>query len=180
MAISRRYKKYEIDQNSSQYVFSLRESGQINEAHNLAIKLFKQDPEDEWIHRAYAWVLIDIIKNEVKVNSGKATYFFNQLLSIGDRGNDAILRQINFLRPKLNPVYQEIQDAENLSKKGNHKQAIEQFIRLQNQGKLLAEHHESYGWAIYRCIKQNKDSFTVKTLKGLLFEYLKLKNPRFR
>jgi len=177
MAISRR-NRYEIDKNSSQNVFALRKSGQINEAYNLAVNLYKQNPEDEWIQKAYAWVLIDIIKEEINVNSEKKADFFNQLLSININNDEIILKQIDFLKPKLNPNYQEVLHAENLSKKGEHTQAINLYRQLQQQRKLLAIHHESFGWAIFRYINSEKDNLSIDGIKRLLFEYIKLKNPR--
>lgn len=173
-----RRNRYDIDEDSSRKVFELRKSGQLLEAYNLAIKLYNHHPEDEWIQKAYAWVLIDTIKNEIKSNSGNANNFFNQLLSIDISDDEIILKQINFLRPKLNPNYQEVQQAENLSKNGNHTQAINIFRQLQNQGKLSPPHHESFGWAIYRYINANKDNLPIDDVKKLLFEYLKLNNDR--
>ncbi|MBT3298890.1 hypothetical protein HN385_08200 [archaeon] len=176
MAIRHRY--HDIDENSSQQVFALRKSGQLQEAYSLAVKLYNQDPEDEWIKKSYAWVLIDIIKIEIKNNSGKANSIFDQLLSMDISNDEIILKQINFLRPKLNPNYQEVQQAENLSKNGIHAQAIDLYRQLQNQGKLASPHHESFGWAIYRYINACKDNLPIVDVKKLLFDYLKLNNNR--
>ncbi len=173
-----RHRHYDIDENSSQQVFALRKYGKLQEAYSLAVKLYNQDPEDEWIKKSYAWVLIDIIKIEIKNNSGKANSIFEQLLSMDISNDEIILKQINFLRPKLNPNYQEVQQAENLSKNGNHTQAIELYRQLQNQGKLASPHHESFGWAIYRYINACKDNLPIGDVKKLLFDYLKLNNNR--
>lgn len=173
-----RSRQYIIDKNSSQKVFQLRKSGQMLEAHNLAIKLYNQNPEDEWIQKAYAWVLIDIIKNEIKSNSGKASDLFNQLLSIDINTDEIITKQINFLRPKLEDNYKDVQQAENLSKNGDHTQAIDLFRKLQNEGKLSQTHHESFGWAIYRYINSNKDNLQINIIKKLLIEYLELHTPK--
>jgi len=170
--------RYEIDENSSQYVFALRKAGQIIEAYNLAINLYKKNPKDEWIQKAYAWVLIDIVKKEINLNTGKAIGFFNELLSVNISNDEIILKQINFLRPKLNANYQEILQAENLSKNGEHTQAIELYKQLQQQGKLLPVHHESFGWAIFRYINSEKDNLSVDNVKKLLFDYIGLENPR--
>lgn len=167
-----------VSDNGSKKIFELRRSGQLQEAYILGIKLFELHPEDEWIQKAYAWVLIDIIKNEIKGNSGNANSSFSKLLSINIRDDEIILKQISFLRPKLDPNYQEVQDAENLSKNGNHTQALEVFRQLKRQGKLSQPHHESFGWSIYRYIKASKDNLSVDDVKKLLFEYLKLENPR--
>ena len=52
-----RQSSYNFDENSSQKVFQLRKSGQLVDAYNLAIKLYNQDPNDDWIQKAYAWAI---------------------------------------------------------------------------------------------------------------------------
>ena len=111
------YTSREIDENSSQKVFQLRKEKQLGDAHTLAVKLYNEDPRDEWVQKAYAWVLVDIIKLEINNNDiNKAQSFFNQLQSIDFQNRDEILtNQIDFLKPKLNINYQKIQQAENLT-----------------------------------------------------------------
>jgi len=166
------------DENSPQEVFKLRKLGDLTKAYDLAVKLYSQNSDDLWVKKAYAWTLIDIIKNEIKVNSGNAEVFFKQLLSINITDDEIISKQTNFLRPKINSDYVEVEIAENLSKSGKHKQALELFRHLKGQGKLAVDYHESFGWAIYRCIKSEENTLQVQDVKNLLFEYLKLKNPR--
>ncbi len=170
----------EIDDNSSQKVFQLRKEKQLGNAYELAVKLYNKEPNDEWIQKAYAWVLIDIIKIEINNNNAsKAQSFFNQLQSIDFHEMDEILNtQINFIKPKLNISYQEIQQAENLSKNGNHQASIELFRKLFRSGKLSNEHHQSYGWAIYRLLSNTQDSLNISEIKHYLMEYLKLNNPK--
>jgi len=81
----------------SKEVFRLRKAKQLDEAYTLAIRLYDEDPNDEWIQKAYAWVLIDIIKIEINNDINKAQSFFNQLQSIDFLYEDEILeKQINF------------------------------------------------------------------------------------
>lgn len=163
----------------SKKVFQLRRDKQIGDAYNLAIKLYNQEPYDEWIQKAYAWVLIDIVKIELKNDINKASTFFNQLQSIDFASDDDILvKQIDYLRPKFDANYQEIQRANNSSKNGNYSEALLIFKQLQEQGRLSVNHHESYGWAIYRYIKANENNLNTKDIKKKLFLYLQLKNPR--
>ena len=128
------YSSREIDDNSSQKVFQLRKEKQLGDAYELAIKLYNEEPNDEWIQKAYAWVLIDIIKIEINNNDiNIAQSFFNQLQAINFHEIDEIMNnQINFIKPKLNISYQEIQQAENLSKNGNHQASIELFSHQNN------------------------------------------------
>lgn len=180
MARRRPYAPREIDDNSSQKVFQLRKEKQLGDAYELAIKLYNEKPNDEWIQKAYAWVLVDIIKIEINNNNtNKAQSFFNQLQAINFYEVDEILNnQINFIRPRLNTNYQEIQQAENLSKTGKYQASIELFRKLFQSGKLSNEHHQSYGWAIYRLLSNTQDSLNMSEIKQYLMEYLKLNNPK--
>ena len=92
--------------------------------------------------------------------------------------DEIITKQIDLLRPRLEKNYKDVQRAENLSKNGDHTQAIELFRQLQNQGKLSSAHHESFGWAIYRYINSGKDVLQTDVVKRLLFSYLQLNTPR--
>ena len=169
---------FKDDGNNSQEVFRLRKSGNLIEAYDLAIKLYEQNSNDGWVQKAYAWTLIDIVKNEIKAGSGDAGNFFNQLLSINITDDEIISKQIDFLKPRIDSNYVEVQQAEELSKRGKHKQSLELFRRLKDQNKLPASYHESFGWAIYRYIKAEESVLQVQDVKNLLFEYLKLQNPR--
>lgn len=163
----------------SKKVFQLRRDKQIGDAYNLAIQLYNQEPYDEWIQKAYAWVLIDIVKIELNNDINKASVFFNQLQSINFVSDDDILvKQIDYLRPKFDTNYQEIQRANSSSKNGSHLEALLIFEELQKQGKLSVNHHEAYGWAIYRYIKANENNLSTADVKKFLFLYLGLKNHR--
>lgn len=169
----------EIDDNSSQKVFQLRKEKNLNAAYDLAIKLFNENPNDGWVQKAYAWVLIDIVKLELVNNLNNACAFFEQLLAINFVEDDEIItKQIGYLRPKLDIQYQEISKLEVLSKNQNHIDAIDGFINLYSQGRLAKHHHESFAWAIYRYLKAYDGKLTNDNVENLLFNYLSLENPR--
>jgi hypothetical protein len=164
---------------NSKEVFQLRKNKQLGDAYELAIKLYNQDPNDEWIQKAYAWVLIDIVKIEIHNDINKAQSFFNQLQSINFVEKDKILlKQINFLKPKLNINYQEILKAENFSKNGNHQEALNIFRNMYRNGKLSQDNQESYGWAVYRYLKEMHNNIDINEVKRILFEYLNLQNHK--
>ena len=54
----------EIEEYTTKKVFELRKNKQLSDAYKIASHLFTNDPNDEWTQKAYAWVLIDIIKIE--------------------------------------------------------------------------------------------------------------------
>ena len=171
-----------VDGNSSQKVFQLRKEKNLNAAYDLAIKLYNETPNDGWVQKAYAWVLIDIVKLELINNLKNACAFFEQLIAIDFVINDemtvTISKQISYLRPKLDIQYQEISKLEVLSKNQNHVDAINGFISLYSQGKLAKHHHESFAWAIYRYLKAYDGKLANDQVENLLFNYLSLENPR--
>lgn len=169
----------EIEEYTTKKVFELRKNKQLSDAYKIASHLFKNDPNDEWTQKAYAWVLIDIIKIESTKNLELAKNFFNQLNSINFITHDDILtKQIELLKPKLDSGYSHIQQAEQLSKNGKHQEALNIFQNIKQSGNLSINHHESYGWILYRYVKAFENTLTIDALKKILFEYLNLKNER--
>ena len=169
----------EIEEYTTKKVFELRKNKQLSDAYKIASHLFTNDPKDEWIQKAYAWVLIDIIKIESTKNLELAKNFFNQLNSINFVTHDDILtKQIELLKPKLDSGYSHIQQAEQLSKNGKHQEALNIFQNIKQSGNLSINHHESYGWILYRYVKAFENTLTIDVLKKILFEYLNLKNER--
>lgn len=172
--------KTDFNDDSSQKIFQLRKEGNLVEAYNMSRRCYEQDKSDEWINKAYAWVLIDFIKNKIQTNSlDEAKAFFQQLDSINFLEIDDILqKQIKNLRPRININYQEVLQADSNSKGGNHVEALSQFKKLNNEKKLSENDYESYGWAIYRHLKNNGHNLEIQDSKKFLVEYLKLRNPR--
>ncbi|MDN5095808.1 tetratricopeptide repeat protein [Aliarcobacter butzleri] len=169
----------EIEEYTTKKVFELRKNKQLSDAYKIASHLFTNDPNDEWTQKAYAWVLIDIIKIESTKNLELAKNFFNQLNSINFVTHDDILtKQIELLKPKLDPGYSHIKQAEELSRDGKHQEALNIFQNIKQSGNLNINHHESYGWILYRYVKAFENTLTIDVLKKILFEYLNLKNER--
>ena len=172
--------RHEYDENSSQHVFALRKDKKLLEAYNLAFKLYEKDPNDEWVEKAYLWTLVDIVKQKISPSSppiplpnGDKQIYFDKLLSFNT--DDEILKeQIQLLKPKLSIDYGEIQQAETLSKNGKHSESLALFRKIKNEGKLSPLNHDSFGWAIYRYLKNNNDKLEVLEVKKLLQEYLML------
>lgn len=169
----------EIEEYTTNKVFELRKNKQLGDAYKIALHLFNTDPHDEWTQKAYAWVLVDIIKIESTKNPDLARKFFNQLNSINFVTHDDILsKQIDLLKPKIDSSYSQVQQAEQLSKNGKHQEALKIFQNIKQSGALSITLHESYGWMLYRYIKAFEHSLNINALKKILFEYLNLKNKR--
>ena len=96
----------EIEEYTTKKVFELRKNKQLSDAYKIASHLFTNDPNDEWTQKAYAWVLIDIIKIESTKNLELAKNFFNQLNSINFVTHDDILsKQIDIEEKKNEGKY---------------------------------------------------------------------------
>lgn len=152
----------------------------LTEAFNLAQRLFSSEPYDSWIQKAFAYTLIDLSKYYIaNKNINQAGIYFNQLLSIDFQEIDEIIEnQKNFLRPKIDTNYSDVQKAEELSKNGNNKEALAIFKNLISQNRLTELHHESYGWIIYRYIKAEENNLSSVEVRTFLRDYINLKNER--
>ncbi len=174
----------------SKTVFDLRKEAQslsgieklnkLNNALNISRNLYLEDSSDEWIQKAFAWVLIDLCKYYIaERNLNQAAVCYNELITIDFQGYDDIIEnQKNFLRPKIDTNYSEVQRAEELSKNGNNKEALEIFKNLITQNKLTELHHESYGWVIYRYIKAEESNLSSVEVRTFFRDYMNLKNER--
>lgn len=174
---------------SSNQVFKLRKEGKIDEAYALAIKLYELNGSDVWVKKAYAWVLIDIIKRALDNNqNNNAVTLFQQLKSIDfdsfglfpgkkQEKDEIIESQINLLEIKLIP---EIRQAIQLSKQNQHQQAVELYRTFLKKHPNFTHLHESFGWELYRVGKDifGTEKIDVYKAKQLLNEYIKLKNER--
>jgi hypothetical protein len=152
----------------------------LTEALNIAQKLFSSEPYDEWIQKAFAYTLIDLSKYYISnKNINQAGVFYNQLLSIDFQEVDDIIEsQKNFLRPKIDINYSEVQKAEELSKSGSHQDALNIFKKLIAENRLTKLHHEAYGWIIYRFIKDKENELTSIQVRTFLKDYMNLQNER--
>lgn len=164
----------------SRTVYELRREGKIQEALDMALKLYQIDPHDSWTQSALAWPLIDLCKASLTQNSlNQAQKYFNQLTAINFTDVDDIISgQITFLRPKIDINYSKIQEAENLSKNGNHKLALSKMKAMFINKELLDVHHEAYGWVIYRYIKAEENNISSFEIRSLMRDYMNLKNGR--
>jgi len=152
----------------------------LSQALKNASGLYKTDPNDEWVKKAFAWVLIDLCNHcIVTSNVNQANNYFQKLLTINfSPVDDIIEKQKSILRPKFDQNYSEIKKAEEHSKNGKHKEAINIFNELIKKNKLTDLHHESYGWVIYRYVKELSNEISVIQVKTYLKNYLELKNER--
>jgi hypothetical protein len=164
----------------SSTVFELRRAGRLEEALLIANNLYGHSSDDPWVQKALAWTLIDLCKLALRNHDYKsADLYFTKIAGIRFSTHDDILEeQIKILFPKVDPLYEPVQNAEDLSKSGKREEALALMQEMLREGKLQEKHHEAYGWIIYRLIKDaHVNNKTIPT-RTLLRDYLELKNER--
>lgn len=167
---------------SSKEVFTLRKEGKKEEAYNLAVELMQSNPNDDWNVKAFAYCLMDMIKISSAKNDRILTQkYLSQLNELKIDSSDEILtKNVARANQLADPNQKIIFEARNLSKQGNHNQAINLYRQALIQFPGNAELHESLGWELYRVGKNifSAETINVSLAKQLLNEYIKLKNTR--
>ena len=130
-----------------------------------------------------SWTLIDLCKKFVAENNlNQAQTYYNQVSEIEfdweDDFVETIKKQISFLKPKIDIHFLKIQNANNLSKADQHKEALNIIQSLITNNQLSELHHESYGWIIYRYIKAEDSNLSSVEVRTFLRDYMNLKNER--
>ena len=167
--------------NEAKELNGVNKANKLNEALQIANNLYQSEPYDEWNQKAFAWVLIDLCKCFIADNNlTQAGNCFKELNTIDFQGyeDEIIENQKNFLRPKIDINYSEIQKAEKLSKNGKNQEALTILKNLISQNRLTELHHESYGWIIYRYIKAEESNLSSVAVRTFLRDYMNLKNER--
>ena len=167
--------------NEAKDLSGIEKLNKLTNAANIARNLYTEDRFDDWIQRAFAWVLIDLCKYYIDdKNLNQAKILFNEINNIDFRRgvDDLIENQKNFLRPKFDTNYSEIQKAEGLSKIGKNQEALSILKNLISQNGLTEQHHESYGWIIYRLIKAEENNLSSVEVRSFFRDYMNLKNER--
>lgn len=167
--------------NEAKFLSGIEKLTRLEKAAEIARNLYSEEPYDEWNQKAFAWILIDMCKYSIaEKNLTQAEIYFKELNAIDFQGykDEIIENQKNFLRPKIDVNYSEIQKAEELSQNGNNKEALAIFKNLISQNRLTKLHHESYGWVIYRYIKAEESKLSSVEVRSFLRDYMNLKNER--
>ena len=166
--------------NEARDLNGISKANKLNKALQIANNLYQSEPYDEWIQKAFAWVLIDLCKYYITINNlSQAMIHFNKLNTIQfDYPDDIIENQKVYLKPKIDSNYQEINKAETLSKNNKHQEALNIFKQFISENRLKDLHHEAYGWVIYRHIKNDEKRLSSIQVRIFLRDYMNLKNER--
>ena len=170
-------------------IYALRRDGDLEGARKMAERFIRNGSADDDVMKAYAWTLIDICKKSL--NEGKtqeANTIVDYLVGLSrdkfepqvsyDSFVETLVKSITSLKIKVNPYYAQIQEARQLGQDGDNDKAWEILSKLTKEGHLPVEVHESYGWVIYRYLRDHYKTMTSEQVRGQLRDYIVLKNER--
>lgn len=170
-------------------IFALRKERKLDQARKLAEDLIHANNFDEKIIQAYAWTLIDICKRSIlqenlkqahadlRIIQNLSTNFFEPMAHC-DEFAETLVKSIKRLKSSMDPNYEQIRRAIELSKNNNHDEAYTIFSQLYEKNALSSEHHESYGWTIYRYLNTHAKDLSSRDVRKLLIVYMDLRNER--
>ena len=165
-------------------IYDLRREGKLDEAKQKAEEILREDNTDTDVWKAYAWTLIDICKREQQQgNTENARQVVDYLSKLhfdttNDEFAETLVRKIQQLRLSVNPYFSQIQEAKELSQNGNNDRAWEILTQIAAAGNLPVEAHESYGWTIYRYLRDHISTLTSVEVRTQLRDYINLTNER--
>lgn len=165
-------------------IYNLRREGNLDEAKKRAEEILKEDNTDTDVWKAYAWTMIDICKREQQQgNVEGARQIVDYLSGLHfdtqyDEFAETLVRKIQQLKLSVNPYFAQIQEAKELSQNGNNDRAWEILTQLAAAGNLPVEVHESFGWTIYRYLRDHISSLSSVQVRTQLRDYIRLQNER--
>ncbi|WP_262250333.1 DUF7017 domain-containing protein [Parapedobacter soli] len=165
---------------STKKVYELRREGKKEEAYNYALNLYQQDSSDDDIKKALSWTLIDKIKLFIESgNIQQANTFLLQLYQLSFEYIDDFVESIKTqIISLIYRIFPQVREASDLSKSGQHSQALNIMQSMIATNQLSELHHESYGWIIYRYIKAEECNLSSVEVRTFFRDYMNLKNER--
>ena len=161
-------------------ITQLRKEGHLQEALEMATRDLEAR-RDEWSLRAIFWVYRDLCNLYISQGNLQQAHECMQQAErlYEEMGEDEIAdKALRHLRKATCLHYQDIKDMASLSKEGKTKEAYQQVRSWNIDGSLEKNLHEEYGWIIFRYLKQHFAELGSLESRKILFEYIKLSNPR--
>ena len=168
-----------MDNSCSKEVFELRRNGNLKKALSLGRICYKSNKDDEWCKRAFAWVIIDILKNTENLYSIYFKSLYEELISM-DINDDIITNQISNLRNFIYPERLILIKAKEASKNKNNIEAKRLYKDALKQFPNDIEANLGLGWCLSKELKlltenERPDIFQIR---NILKEYYKLSFPK--
>lgn len=162
-------------------VTSLRKSGKLQEAYNMA-KTDLEREQSEWTYSAMFWVLSDFGKQYIaEGEKEKAQKCLDGMKNLHERMNDYegyAERAINSLHRQLIPNWNLVYNMSELSKNGNEEEAYAKLLEVHNMNPLDTALHEDFGWVIYRHLNKKYEGIGSVNARKALVVYMNLGNER--
>jgi hypothetical protein len=166
------------NQETSQLVFTKRKEGNLDEAYQIGLRLVQNPNRSDWDIKAFAWVLVDLIKREVDQGQWKnVTGLKSSLEALEvDESDEVLFKSRNYALWIANPNSQNISQARKLSKEGKHQEAIQIYETLIKNGEASLDVHTSLGWEYFRIASNflKQEPPNTGAVKNFLSRYLKL------
>lgn len=162
-------------------VNNLRKSGRLDEALRLA-ESDLQSEESHWTYSALFWVLRDYCNQYIAHNQNQdALNVIQRMESVVDSISDengVAHSTLQSLKRRTCPLWNEVNNLVELSKKGQEESAYTQMCELNRNNTLLPLLHEDFGWIIYRYLRKCYESCGSLNARKALHIYLQLENSR--
>jgi hypothetical protein len=166
------------NQETSQTVFAKRKEGKLDEAYQIGLSLTQNPNRSDWDQKAFAWVLVDLIKREVEKNQWQNVYGLKSSLEALeiDESDEVLFKSRNYALWIANPNSQLISQAKKLSKAENHQEAIQIYENLLKGGESSLDVQTSLGWEYFRIVSNllKQEPPNTGAAKNFLTRYLKL------
>jgi len=158
-------------------IFALRKTN-LAEAYRLAKQLYESNPADDWTCKAIGWVLYDQLKAALVAKDVAAIQQYSQeLAQVPISDDDEILAgQVKRILLQAQPHGQDWQKARELEGVGQFAEALAIFRLIKDSFAGNTAFADSYGWCLYKHIKQSAEANTlqIQAAVNLFKEYLQL------
>lgn len=166
------------NQENSQLVFAKRKEGKLDEAYQIGLRIIQNPNRSDWDEKAFAWVLIDLIKREVEKKQWQNVSGLKSSLEALeiDESDEVLFKSRNYALWIANPNSQQITQARKLSKAGKHQDATQIYENLLSNGESSLDVQTSLGWEYFRLGSnfQKQEPPNTGAVKNFLSRYLKL------
>ena len=163
---------------TSNDVFTMRRSGEIDQAYKMAQTLMDNPNHSEWDTRAFAWCVIDLIKRAKQNNQIEDIEKYSaelQKLEV-DESDEILVKNMQYLLSASSPVLTELATIKKLKEAGKLKESAQKAKALYVQFPQEVSVKRAYGWALYRLlfIKAKEETPNFKHIQFYLDEIFSL------
>lgn len=166
-------------------VTTLRKSGRLEEALQLASEQAAAPGADDWDIADLAWCLIDLVKRHAR-DHDQALFrdYLSQLVKLQvPADNELLVKQRERALALADSDRREVMVVRRLGRDGRHVEAVRAFASLFAQGVLTTDDKVAYGWELFRASqavfgatsRTEMSPSAIDAIKRYLNAYLKLR-----